>query len=45
MLDKKSMVARKISRRGGDLACTIDNNDRVLIAGHAVDYCADEINF
>ncbi len=44
-LDKKSLRARQISRRGGDLACTLDNNDRVLLAGHAVDYLVGEINF
>lgn len=45
VLNKQSMRARQISRRGGDLACTMDNNDRVLLAGHAVDYLVGEINF
>ena len=44
ILDKQKMRARQISRRGGDLACSMDNIDRVLLAGHAVDYLVGEIN-
>lgn len=42
--DKQDMRARQLSRRGGDLACTMAKNNRVLLAGHAVDYLVGEIN-
>ncbi len=45
ILDKQKMRARQISRRGGDLACSMDKSDRVLLAGHTVDYLVGEIYF
>jgi PhzF family phenazine biosynthesis protein len=36
-LKKKELHARQVSRRGGELFCTLAG-DRVLIAGHAVTY-------
>jgi hypothetical protein len=34
--------ARQLSARGGELFCTLQG-DRVLIAGHAVEYLCGEI--
>ena len=45
IFDKQNMRARHISRRGGDLACSIDDDNRMLLAGHAVDYLIGEIYF
>lgn len=42
-LGKQSMNARQISSRGGNLACTLGTDDRVILAGHAVDYLIGEI--
>jgi predicted PhzF superfamily epimerase YddE/YHI9 len=41
-LGKKSLFARQVSRRGGELWCE-DRGDRVLIAGHAVKFLEGEI--
>ncbi|HBL76973.1 MAG: isomerase [Bacteroidetes bacterium GWF2_42_66] len=41
-LQKKTMTAMQLSKRGGHLTCTLDN-DRVLIAGKAVTYLKGEI--
>jgi PhzF family phenazine biosynthesis protein len=41
-LGKSTMNARQISPRGGDLRCTLEG-DRVLIAGHSVEYLRGEI--
>lgn len=41
-LDQKSLSARQISARGGELWCTLDG-DRVKIAGHAVIYLKGQI--
>jgi len=45
ILDKRKMCARQISSRGGDLACALSDDNRVLLAGHAVDYLIGEIYF
>ncbi len=42
-LSKKSLVARQISERSGDLLCQ-DRGERVEIAGHAVLYLEGELN-
>jgi predicted PhzF superfamily epimerase YddE/YHI9 len=42
-LDKKTLVARQISARGGDLVCQV-RGDRVGIAGRAVLYMTGEIS-
>lgn len=42
---KRKMRARQISSRGGDFACAISDDNRVLLAGHAVDYLVGEIYF
>ena len=42
-LSKKSLVARQISARSGDLLCQ-DRGERVEIAGHAVLYLEGELN-
>ena len=41
-LEKKQLHARQVSPRGGELFCDIQD-DRVLIAGHAVKYLQGEI--
>jgi PhzF family phenazine biosynthesis protein len=41
-LGKNELVAKQLSARGGDLRCTLAG-DRVLIAGHAVEYLRGEI--
>lgn len=41
-LGKSELVAKQLSRRGGDLQCTL-RGDRVLIAGHAVEYLRGDI--
>ena len=41
-LDKESMTARQVSKRGGDLKCTF-LGDRVEISGQAVTYLIGEI--
>ncbi|MDX5298936.1 MAG: PhzF family phenazine biosynthesis protein [Gammaproteobacteria bacterium] len=41
-LGKTVLHARQLSRRGGELACTL-RGDRVGIAGHAVDYLVGQI--
>jgi len=41
-LGKKSLFARQVSKRGGELWCE-DRGDRVLIAGHAVKFLEGEI--
>ena len=43
-LQKKSLRARQISTRGGDLWCTLAD-DRVKIAGHAVTYLQGELTY
>jgi len=43
VLDKQVLQARQISPRGGDINCTMETNDRVLLAGYAVDYLVGEI--
>lgn len=43
VLGKQSMQARQISSRGGNITCTMQNNDRVLLAGYAVDYLIGDI--
>jgi PhzF family phenazine biosynthesis protein len=43
-LGKKSLHARQVSARGGELWCTLDG-DRVKIAGRAVLYLRGEISF
>lgn len=42
-LQKKTMTAMQISKRGGQLTCTLENN-RALIAGTAVTYLRGEID-
>ncbi len=42
-LQKKTMTAMQLSKRGGHLTCTFDN-DRILIAGKAVTYLKGEIS-
>lgn len=42
-LGKSELIAEQLSTRGGDLRCTL-RGDRVLIAGHAVEYLRGEIN-
>jgi PhzF family phenazine biosynthesis protein len=41
-LGKSELVAKQLSARRGDLRCTL-RGDRVLIAGHAVEYLRGEI--
>lgn len=41
-LGKKEMVAKQLSRRGGTLYC-VDNDNRVLISGHATLYSMGKI--
>ena len=41
-LGKNELVAKQLSARGGDLRCTLQG-DRVLIAGHTVEYLRGEI--
>jgi predicted PhzF superfamily epimerase YddE/YHI9 len=41
-LGKTELVAKQLSARGGDLRCRLQG-DRVLIAGHAVEYLRGEI--
>lgn len=41
-LDRNELFARQVSKRGGELHCSIDG-DRVKIAGHAVLYLKGEI--
>lgn len=41
-LAKPELVAKQLSARGGDLRCAL-RGDRVLIAGHAVEYMRGEI--
>ena len=43
ILDKNNMLARQVSLRGGDIDCTVCDENRVLLAGHAVDYLIGEI--
>ncbi len=43
VLGKERMQARQISSRGGDISCTMNSNDRVILAGHAVDYMIGDI--
>lgn len=42
-LGKSELIAEQLSTRGGDLRCTL-RGDRVLIAGHAVEYLRGEIS-
>ncbi|HXH71780.1 MAG TPA: PhzF family phenazine biosynthesis protein [Mariprofundaceae bacterium] len=42
-LGKKILNARQISRRGGDLVCEMQD-ERVLLAGHAVTFMSGEIS-
>ena len=42
ILDKKNLIAHQISKRGGKLYCTY-NNDRVTIGGNAVTFLRGEI--
>lgn len=44
LLGKKTLTARQLSARGGELVCT-DNGDRVEISGHAVTFMKGEIIF
>ncbi len=44
-LDKQHMTARQISRRVGELDCTLETADRVIISGFAVDYLTGVINY
>jgi len=41
-LDKTSLLARQVSRRGGELRCEF-LGERVLMAGHAVEFLRGEI--
>ena len=41
-LGKSELAAKQLSARGGDLRCTLREN-RVLMAGHAVEYLRGEI--
>jgi predicted PhzF superfamily epimerase YddE/YHI9 len=41
-LGKSELIAEQLSTRGGNLRCTL-RGDRVLIAGHAVEYLRGEI--
>lgn len=41
-LAKSELIAKQLSARGGDLRCTL-RGDRVLIAGHTVEYLRGEI--
>lgn len=42
---KTTLQARQISDRGGDIHCTVGNDNRVILAGCAVDYLIGDINF
>ena len=42
-LNKKSLIAKQLSKRGGILFCE-DKDDRVFIGGNAVEYLKGEIN-
>jgi len=42
-LNKKSLTARQLSDRGGDIQC-IQNGDRVEIGGNAITYMSADIN-
>ena len=42
ILGKKELIARQVSRRGGDIYCT-DRGDRVLLAGYAVTYMEGQV--
>jgi len=42
-LGKSTLVARQVSKRGGELRCIVIG-DRVRIAGHAVTYLTGEIS-
>ena len=42
-LGRTSLSAKQVSARGGDLQCEL-RGDRVLIAGHAVEYLRGEID-
>ena len=42
ILDKKNLIAHQISKRGGKLYCTY-NNDRVTIGGNAITFLRGEI--
>ena len=44
-LGKQHMTARQISRRVGELDCTLETADRVIISGYAVDYLTGVINY
>ncbi len=44
VLGKKSMKAKQISKRGGDLFCEL-KGDRVILKGRAVTYLVGEISF
>ena len=44
-LGQQRMTARQISRRVGELDCTLETADRVIISGYAVDYLTGVINY
>jgi predicted PhzF superfamily epimerase YddE/YHI9 len=43
-LGKNDLLARQVSRRGGELRCTLDG-DRVRMSGKGVLYLTGEIEF
>lgn len=43
ILGKKTLHARQVSNRGGDLTCSIGSDNRINIAGQAVDYLIGDI--
>jgi PhzF family phenazine biosynthesis protein len=45
VLGKQHMNARQISPREGELDCTLETADRVIISGYAVDYLTGVINY
>lgn len=45
ILGKTILQARQISARGGDVGCTVGNDDRVILTGCAVDYLIGDICF
>jgi len=44
-LGKQKMSAKQVSKRGGDLDCSLESNSRVIISGNAVDYLIGDIIF
>lgn len=44
-LGKQHLGARQISKREGELECTLDTSDRVILSGYAADYLVGEIRY